>query len=210
MVAATEPPIIQNAILKAGVLTDEAVRSGYLRKSGEKRGDGGEPIKEGNFKGDNKRIRTGKGTLPRIAGRGQDGNSTECLKPDSSSHKAKIICHEKVFRIPLPHGEMLRVYEEQQEEKVKHLMSAKVEEHKLKDIAVVQKFFEFLGHVVNDDGFHVDHIKIEAIKNWEALKSPTEVRSFLGLAGYYLRFIANFSKIAKSLTIFTQKNKKYD
>ncbi|GKE08325.1 hypothetical protein Tco_1411876, partial [Tanacetum coccineum] len=58
--AATEPPIIQNAILKAGVLTDEAVRSGSLRKSDEKRGDGGELIKEGNFKGDNKRTRTGK------------------------------------------------------------------------------------------------------------------------------------------------------
>ncbi|GJY47745.1 hypothetical protein Tco_0436808 [Tanacetum coccineum] len=75
IVAATKPPIIQNAILKAGVLTDEAVRSGSLRKSGEKRGDGGELIKEGNFKGDNKRTRTGKGTLPRIAGRGQDGGN---------------------------------------------------------------------------------------------------------------------------------------
>nr|GEY63344.1 DNA-directed DNA polymerase [Tanacetum cinerariifolium] len=50
--------------------------------------------------------------------------------------------------------------------------------------------------------------KIEAVKNWEAPKSPTEVQSFLGLAGYYQRFIANFSKIAKSLTILTQKHKK--
>ncbi|GJR87010.1 reverse transcriptase domain-containing protein [Tanacetum coccineum] len=64
--------------------------------------------------------------------------------------------------------------------------------------------------MVNDDGIHVDHIKIEAIKNWEAPKSPIEVRSFLGLAGYYWLFIMNFSKIAKSLTILTQKNKKYD
>nr|GEZ26161.1 putative reverse transcriptase domain-containing protein [Tanacetum cinerariifolium] len=51
--------------------------------------------------------------------------------------------------------------------------------------------------------------KIEAVKNWEAPKSPTEVRSFLGLAGYYQRFIANFSKIAKLLTVLTHKHKKY-
>ncbi|GJU81516.1 hypothetical protein Tco_1283881 [Tanacetum coccineum] len=60
MVVATEPPTIQNAILKARVLTDEAVRNGSLRKSGEKRGNGGESSKEGNVKGDNKRARTGK------------------------------------------------------------------------------------------------------------------------------------------------------
>ncbi|GKG08231.1 putative reverse transcriptase domain-containing protein, partial [Tanacetum coccineum] len=46
-------------------------------------------------------------------------------------------------------------------------------------------------------------------KNWEAPTSPTGVRSFLGLAGYYRRFIANFSRIAKPLTLLTQKNKKY-
>ncbi|GJY01113.1 putative reverse transcriptase domain-containing protein [Tanacetum coccineum] len=68
----------------------------------------------------------------------------------------------------------------------------------------------FLGHVINQDGIHVDPSKIEAVKNWEAPTSPTEVRSFLGLAGYYRRFIANFSSIAKPLTLLTQKNKKYE
>ncbi|GJX20163.1 putative reverse transcriptase domain-containing protein [Tanacetum coccineum] len=68
----------------------------------------------------------------------------------------------------------------------------------------------FLGHVINGDGIHVDPSKIEAIKNWEALRTPSEVRSFLGLAGYYRRFIENFSKIAKSLTILTQKSKTFD
>ncbi|GJX62081.1 hypothetical protein Tco_0294981 [Tanacetum coccineum] len=60
MVASTEPHIIQNAILKAGVLTDEAVRNRSLKKSGEKRGNGRESSKEGNVKGDNKRARTRK------------------------------------------------------------------------------------------------------------------------------------------------------
>ncbi|GKA11492.1 putative reverse transcriptase domain-containing protein, partial [Tanacetum coccineum] len=53
-------------------------------------------------------------------------------------------------------------------------------------------------------------INIEAVKNREAPRTPSEVRSFLGLAGYYRRFIENFSKIAKSLTILTQKCKTFD
>ena len=58
----------------------------------------------------------------------------------------------------------------------------------------------FLGHVVNKNGIHVDPAKIEAIKIWETPKTPTEVRQFLGLAGYYWRFIENFAKIAQPLT----------
>ncbi|GJY49350.1 putative reverse transcriptase domain-containing protein [Tanacetum coccineum] len=58
-------------------------------------------------------------------------------------------------------------------------------------------------------GIHVDPGKIEVVKNWEAPTSPTWVHSFLGLVGYYRRFIANFSRIAKPLTLLTQKNKKY-
>ncbi len=65
-------------------------------------------------------------------------------------------------------------------------------------------------HVVNKMGIQVDPAKIEAIKDWEAPKSPTEVRQFLGLAGYYRRFIENFSKIAQPLTALTQKDKKFD
>ncbi|GJV71884.1 putative reverse transcriptase domain-containing protein [Tanacetum coccineum] len=56
---------------------------------------------------------------------------------------------------------------------------------------------------------HVDPAKIEAVKNWASPTTPTEIRQFLGLAGYYRRFIKDFSKIAKSLTELTQKNKKY-
>ncbi|GJU76534.1 reverse transcriptase domain-containing protein [Tanacetum coccineum] len=51
--------------------------------------------------------------------------------------------------------------------------------------------------------------KIEAVKNWRTPTTPSEIRSFLGLAGYYRQFIANFSKIAKPLTSLTQKNQKY-
>ncbi|KAI3814135.1 hypothetical protein L1987_18882 [Smallanthus sonchifolius] len=69
---------------------------------------------------------------------------------------------------------------------------------------------QFLGHVVNEKGIHVDPSKIEAIKNWAAPTTPTEVRQFLGLAGYYRRFIEGFSKIAQPLTALTQKGKAYN
>nr|GEX26046.1 putative reverse transcriptase domain-containing protein [Tanacetum cinerariifolium] len=66
----------------------------------------------------------------------------------------------------------------------------------------------FLGHVVNNNGIHVDPSKIEEVKNWKVPKTPSGIRSFLGLAGYYRRFIMNFSRIAKPLTSLTQKNQK--
>ncbi|GKA71432.1 putative reverse transcriptase domain-containing protein [Tanacetum coccineum] len=68
---------------------------------------------------------------------------------------------------------------------------------------------KFLGHVIDSKGVHVDPLKIKAIKNWAAPTTPTEVRQFLGLAGYYRRFIEGFSLISKPLTKLTQKNKKY-
>ncbi|GJW81472.1 hypothetical protein Tco_0145447 [Tanacetum coccineum] len=64
--------------------------------------------------------------------------------------------------------------------------------------------------VLQAKGIHVDSIKIEVVKNWKPPKTPTKIRSFLGLAGYYKRLIANFSKIAKPLTLLTQKNKKFE
>ncbi|GJS31959.1 retrotransposon protein, putative, ty3-gypsy subclass [Tanacetum coccineum] len=64
-------------------------------------------------------------------------------------------------------------------------------------------------HVIDSQGIHVDPAKIESVKDWASPTTPTEIRQFLGLAGYYQRFIEGFSKIAKSLTELTQKNKKY-
>ncbi|GJR70982.1 putative reverse transcriptase domain-containing protein [Tanacetum coccineum] len=72
-------------------------------------------------------------------------------------------------------------------------------------ISIVQ----FLGHLIDSQGLHVDPAKIEAVKNWTSPTTPIKIRQFLGLAGYYQRFIKDFSKIAKSLTELTQKNKKY-
>nr|GEY61133.1 putative reverse transcriptase domain-containing protein [Tanacetum cinerariifolium] len=68
----------------------------------------------------------------------------------------------------------------------------------------------FLGHVIDRRGIHVDPAKIESIKDWASPKTPTEIRQFLGLAGYYRRFIEGFLKIAKSMTKLTHKGIKFD
>nr|GEW60039.1 hypothetical protein [Tanacetum cinerariifolium] len=252
-----------------------------------------------------------------------------------SNHKAGIICHEKVVRIPLLDGKVLRVLGDKPKEKMRQLKSAKAKEKEQEEIVVVRYFLEvfsdnlsglppvreikfqielipgampvakspyqslslpkiddlfdqlqgseFLskldlrfvyhqlrvheddisktafrtryGHfeftvmpfgltnapvVLMDlmnrvcrphlDNFvivfindiliysktqeeHVEHLRpsmIEAVKNCKALRTPFEVRSFLRLARYYRSFIENFSKIAKSLTILTQKCKTFD
>nr|GEW47310.1 putative reverse transcriptase domain-containing protein [Tanacetum cinerariifolium] len=69
---------------------------------------------------------------------------------------------------------------------------------------------QFLSHVIDSRGIHVDPAKIESIKYWASPKTPMEIRQFLGLAGYYRRFIKGFSKIAKSMTKLAQKGIKFD
>ncbi|GKA99662.1 putative reverse transcriptase domain-containing protein [Tanacetum coccineum] len=59
---------------------------------------------------------------------------------------------------------------------------------------------QFLGHVIDSQGIHMDLAKIESIKDWASPKTPTEICQFLGLAGYYRRFIKGFSKIIKPMT----------
>ena len=67
-----------------------------------------------------------------------------------------------------------------------------------------------LGHVISAKGISVDPQKIEAIVNWKPPTNVSEVRSFLGLSGYYRKFVERFSKIAVPLTKPTRKDVKYD
>jgi hypothetical protein len=67
----------------------------------------------------------------------------------------------------------------------------------------------FLGHIISNGGISVDHAKVKEIMEWRVPTTVTEIRSFLGLAGYYRRFIEGFSKIAKSITSLLEKEREF-
>jgi hypothetical protein len=68
----------------------------------------------------------------------------------------------------------------------------------------------FLGHVVSKGGISMDPSKVQDVLNWNEPMSVGDIQSFLGLAGYYRRFIKGFSKISKPMAMFLEKDKKYE
>ncbi|GKB27231.1 putative reverse transcriptase domain-containing protein, partial [Tanacetum coccineum] len=146
-----------------GALTDEIVRNGSIKKV-EKRGNVGEPSKDKNGRDDNKRTRTENAfattvnpvereirnvimsMLETVTVKQSEYGSTN-LVPCSgmdwlSNYKTEIICHEKVVRIPLLDGKVLRVVGERSKEKARLLMSTKASDKKQKEIVVVRDFPE--------------------------------------------------------------------
>ena len=67
----------------------------------------------------------------------------------------------------------------------------------------------FLGHVLSEEGISMDPAKVQEVLDWKVPTSIHEVRSFLGLAGYYHRFVMEFSKISKPMTRLLQKDEKF-
>jgi hypothetical protein len=68
----------------------------------------------------------------------------------------------------------------------------------------------FLGHVISKGGISVDPSKVQDILSWNAPMSVSDIQSFLGLAGYYRRFIEGFLKISKPMTELLEKDKKFE
>ncbi|GJT57974.1 putative reverse transcriptase domain-containing protein [Tanacetum coccineum] len=126
------------------------------------------------------------------------------------------VCRPYLDKFVIVFIDDILIYSKTWEEHVKHLRLVLKLLNKKKLYAKFSKCefrlrkVQFIGHVINGNGIHVDPSKIEVVKNWKAPRTPTEVCSFLGLVGYYRRFIENFSKIANSLTILTQKCKTFD
>ena len=107
------------------------------------------------------------------------------------------------------------IYSRTPEEHESHLtiVLQNLREHKLyakmRKCEFWMKEVKFLGHVVLEQGVAVDLVNIEAVMKWEPLKNVTEVRSFLGLASYYRRFVEGFSKLAMPMTCLTKKGEKF-
>jgi len=107
------------------------------------------------------------------------------------------------------------IYFDMAEEHEEHLrvVLSRLREHKLYGKFSKCEFWlkkvPFLGHVLSEDGISIDPSKVQEVLDWKAATSVHEVRSFLGLARYYRRFILDFSKISKPMTRLLQKDKKF-
>ncbi|GKB63699.1 putative reverse transcriptase domain-containing protein [Tanacetum coccineum] len=168
-------------------------------------------------------LRVHEDDIPKTAFRTRYGHFEFTVMPFGLTNAPAIfmdlmnrVCRPYLDKFVIVFIDDILIYSKTQEEHVEHL---RLVLELLKKEKLYAKFskcefwlreVQFLGHVINGNGIHVDPSKIEAVKNWKAPRTPTEVRSFLGLAGYYRRFIENFSKIAKSLTILTQKSKTFN
>jgi hypothetical protein len=107
------------------------------------------------------------------------------------------------------------VYSECEKRHEEHLriMQTRLREHKLyakfSKCDFWLKEVQFLGHILSENGISVDPSKIQQVMEWKAPTSVSEIRSFLGLARYYCRFIPDFSKIAKPMTQLLEKDCKF-
>ncbi|WVZ84710.1 hypothetical protein U9M48_031705 [Paspalum notatum var. saurae] len=107
------------------------------------------------------------------------------------------------------------VYSKNEKEHEEHLriVLSRLREHKLyakfSKCAFWLKEVAFLGHILSAKGVAVDPSKVEDVLNWKQPQTVTQIYSFLGLAGYYRRFINDFSKITKPMIALTQKNAKF-
>jgi len=108
------------------------------------------------------------------------------------------------------------IYSKTQEDHARHIhiVLQKLREHRLYAKFSKCEFWleevSFLGHILSKNGITVDPCKVQDVLNWKQPQNITDIRSFLGLAGYYRRFIENFSKIAKPMTELLKNGVKFE
>ncbi|GJZ32130.1 putative reverse transcriptase domain-containing protein [Tanacetum coccineum] len=177
----------------------------------------------GQFKSGYHQLRVHEDDIPKTAFRTRYGHFEFTVMPFGLTNAPaafmdlmNTVCRPYLDKFVIVFIDDILIYSKNREEHVDHL---RLVLELLKKEKLYVKFskcelwlreVQFLGHVINGNRIHVDPSKIEAVKNWKAPRTSSDVRSFLGLAGYYCRFIENFSKIAKSLTILTQKCKTFN
>ena len=131
------------------------------------------------------------------------------------------VFHEYLDKFVVVYIDDILVYSKTEDEHAEHLrlILTKLREHRLyakfSKCEFWLKELIFLGHVVSAQGVAVVPDKIQSILDWKSPKSFKDVRSFIGLAGYYRRFIEGFSKLAKPMTDLLKKpdllkGKKFD
>ncbi|GJX35654.1 putative reverse transcriptase domain-containing protein [Tanacetum coccineum] len=144
------------------------------------------------------------------------GYSLECENKTFQRRNSELVCKSYLDKFVIVFIDDILIYSKNEKEHEEHLKAIL---ELLKKEQLYAKFskcefwipkVQFLGHVIDSRGIHVDPAKIESIKDWASPKTPTEIRQFLGLAGYYRRFIKGFLRIAKSMTKLTQKGIKFD
>ncbi|GKB54881.1 putative reverse transcriptase domain-containing protein [Tanacetum coccineum] len=168
-------------------------------------------------------LRVNEDDIPKTAFRTRYGHFEFTIMPFGLTNAPTVfidlmnkVCRPYLDKFVIVFIDDVLIYSKTQEEHVEHLrlVLGLLKKEKLYAKFSKCEFWlrevQFLGHVINGNGIHVDPSKIEAVKNLKSPRTLTEVRSLLGLAGYYRRFIENFSKIAKSLTILTQKCKTFN
>jgi hypothetical protein len=108
------------------------------------------------------------------------------------------------------------VYSKNEDEHTEHLhiVLQRLRDHrlyaKLSKCDFWLREIKFLGHTISQDGISVDPEKVQEVMDWKPPTIVRQIRSFLGLAGYYRRFIPDFSRIAKPMTELLKKGVKYD
>jgi hypothetical protein len=125
------------------------------------------------------------------------------------------IFHKYLDEFVVVYLDDILIYSRTKEEHLNHLekVLTKLREHrlyaKLSKCELFQTKVEYLGHYISGEGVAVDQRKVEVIKTWPNPTNLTELRSFLGLASYYRKFVKGFSSIASPLTLLLHKDQPY-